>query len=219
MPTLWEILKKKVTKEVPVETTIYNPLGLRKGHTLKIDTLEFEKLNFTVEALRQVVRTIGGQKHFFVDYDVVAQPFDGDPVALRVRLVPVENPDSELSHNVVLFKKIGDCAYDKGFHEGLSYEQNHGEFVEGDAKYWRVNDVKTEWKAATTTLRDLDGSGKIDAKEAVQGKLVYWDFWRETEDAAKNKVLEFYNVEMDGESGFFEFWVGQNTDPQRISAV
>jgi len=218
MPTLWEILKKKVQKEVPVESTIYNPLNLRKGNVLRIDTIEFEKLNFIVEGLRQVVRNIKGQKHLFVDYDVVARPFDGDPVSLRIRLIPVENPTTDLSHNVVLFKKLDECPYNEEFIKGLDWENNKGEFVEGDAKYWRVNDIKTAWICTTKILRDLDGSGKIDASEIEDNKLSYWDFWRKVENEAKNLVLEFYNVEMDG-NGFTEFWVGQEIDSQRVQVA
>jgi hypothetical protein len=217
MPTLYQIIRSKFKKEAPVETTIYNPLELRKGHTLRIDTLEHEKVVFAVDSLREVARKLGGTTNFFVDYDIVARPFDAEPVARRLRLVPVENPGDE-THSALLLTKLAECGYDKNFHDGLAWENNKGEFTEGDAKYWRVNDLKEPWQAVTKTLRDLDGSGKIDAAEVTPNLINYWDFWRETEDEAGNKVLEFYIVEMD-KDGFFEFWLGRQIDLNRISTI
>ncbi len=210
MATLWDKLTKKKAPEVIVENTIYNPLGVRVGESVKINTVDLDKKNFVFKSPREVKRLIDGQKFIFADYDV--QELSSKEI-LRIRLNPIENPDSQLTHDVVLLSPVGEgCGFDKNFYDGLLVNET---FTEGEAVYWRVNDVTQPWKAVTITLQDLDHSGKIDKNEAISGELTYWDFWRETADEADNKVIEFYFVEMDGD-GNFTFWVGKQIDPLRI---
>jgi hypothetical protein len=211
MATLWDKLTKKKAPEVIVENTIYNPFGVRVNDSVKINTIDLEKENLVFNAIRQVKRTINRVEHSFADYDL--GPQRDQP--LRIRLVPMENPDSKLTHDVLLLAKVGECVYNKEFHEGLAFEANEGVFEEGETKYWRVNDQQEPWLAKTVTLQDLDLSGKIDINEATKGSLTYWDFWRETEGEGGDKVIEFYIVEMD-QDGYFTFWVGQQIDPLRI---
>ena len=210
MATLWDKLTKKKAPEVIVENTIYNLLSARINDAVKINTVDLEIDRFVVKTIREVKRRVNGQDFILADYDVASDKM------LRIRLNPADNPDSKLTHDVILFAKLGDdMPYDKAFHEGLAYEENKGEFTEGDATYWRVNDQKKPWNAKTVVLRDLDNSGKVDTNEAVEGELTYWDFWRNTKDEADNEVTEFYIVEMDGD-GVFTFWVGTQIDPLRI---
>jgi len=211
MATLWDKLTKKKKPEVVVENTIYNPFGVRINDSVKINTIDLEKENFVFNAIRQVNRSINGVNHSFADYDLGPQREQ----PLRIRLVPMENPDSKLTHDALLLSKIGECVYNKEFHEGLSFEANEGVFEEGETKYWRVNDLQKPWLAKTVTLQDLDHSGKVDLNEATKGALTYWDFWRETEGEGEDKIVEFYIVEMD-QDGYFTFWVGQQIDPLRI---
>lgn len=215
MPTLWQILTAKKKVEVPMESKFYNPLGLRIGNTIQIDTLEFEKLSFTLIGLREVK----GETVTFADYELLARPFDGDPVSLKLRLFP-----SGDSYKVVLLKTIGDCGYDKDFHDGLDFEKNKGEFVEGGETYYRVDDVKTPYITKASYLSDKDGSGKVDLNEVEVKDLTYWDYWRQINEESGNTILEFFIVEMNGVvyetgsvgDGDFVFLLGQEIDLNRV---
>lgn len=224
MPTLWQLLTAKPEVEVPVESKFYNPVNARIGNAVQIDTLDLEGLSFTIQGLREVKRVIEGRNFFFADYDLLARPFNKTPVNARLRFLPLEHKDGDLTHKVLLLNKIESCKYDKAFHEGLAYEKNQGVFTDG-VDYWRIDDVQSEWIASTATLKDLDQSGKVDLDEVVRGNLTYWDFWREDIEVIRGdqvdhanielKTLSFYFVEMD-ESGTFEFWTGQEIDPSRV---
>lgn len=197
MATLWEKLTKKKPAEVLLEKTVFNPLDALIGDTVKVNTVDLVGSRLKIASIREVKR----QQHLSVDYHLTCEDKE---YCLKL------NPSNDKKCDVLLLQKISECGYDKAFHEGLA-----DEFVEGDATYWRVNDLKNPWEATTTTLTDFDHSGKVDKDEAVKGKLTYWDYWRETTDEANNKVLEFYFVEMD-ENGYFTFWVGTEIDPLRI---
>ena len=54
---------------------------------------------------------------------------------------------SEVSSSTVGITGFLDVfAYSKEFHEGLSFDNSQGEFQEGEALYWRVNEEKDAWK-------------------------------------------------------------------------
>ncbi len=218
MPTLWERWTKPKVTEVPLELLIKNPLEARIGTTIRIDNLDYENLSFTIQDIREVKRKIGGEEFFFTDYLLRAVPLDGDPVLIRLRVLPLENP-VDVPYKALILTKLEECQYDADFHAGLAYEKNQGEFTEAGNTYWRVDDVKTEWNATTVVLKDSDQSGKIEKDEVALGKLTYWDFWRETVDVGDNKILEFYFVEMDAASGYFEFWCGIEIDANRVNLL
>lgn len=213
MPTLWEILTKKHPVQKPLELTIVNPLGLRIGNSLQINTVDYENLTFSFVSLRETQRDIGDMSVFFVDYDLLARPYDGDPVGCRLRLIPEQGDNKEC--DVILLHKISECGYDKGFHDGLKGQQ---EFVEGEVTYYRVNEMNDEWNATITTLADKNYDGKIDTNEVSKAAMTYWDFWRNTIDEGGNEILEFYFVEMDA-NGYFEFWVGQKLESSRVVVI
>ena len=228
MPTLWEMLRKKVedaNKPVakPLEFQFYNPLGIRINHTMKIDMVEqgedLAPLNFTLRQIRVVDRQVGQQNFQFVDYDVMARSLVGKPnLNMRVRLIPMEDPDANATHNVILFKKLTEFGYHQEFHEGLAFEKNNGEIQEHEAfeaTYWRPDGITEPWECSTTLLRDEDNSGKVDENEARHGKLTYWDFHRQTTDDTGD-FIEWYMVEMD-DKGYFEIWVGKEISAVRIS--
>lgn len=218
MPTLWQILTQEKTPTTPLEFEYHNPLKLRVGNQLKINTLELEDCMINVTSIREVRRRIDGVDYFVADYDITAKkPFGSTdkPIKKKLRLVPLENKEGSIDHSVLLLNLLDEFIYNKEFHEGLDYSQNQGEFKEGDDMYWRVNDVKSEWNANTVTMTDRDGDGTLEAQEIKRGKLTYWDFWRETVDEGNNKILEFYIVEMN-EDGYFQIWVGSEIDPTRV---
>lgn len=223
MPTLFQILfGRKQVAEQPLESKIFNPLDLRVGNALKINTLELERLGFNLKALREVTCNIGNEKHSFVDYDLVARPFGSEPVSKRLRLVPANN---DVGFDVALIEKIGECGWnDEGtedFIKSLDYNVHQGVFTEGEGDdqvtFWRINDVQSEYKGNTLLLADKDNSGKVDQNEVEKGELTYWDYWREFEEAG-NKLIEFYFVELD-QNGYVEFWRGRQLDPNRVEVA
>ena len=217
MPTIWEMLTTKKEESVPVEEQYYNPLKVRIGNRVKIDTLEREELNFNIRSLQAWTRSIGGEEFKHADYLLLARPFGADVVKKKLRLVPREETDGKMTHNVLLLNLLDEFEYHSDFHEGLAFEQNNGEFTEGDAVYLRVQDVKDPYEAHLKHISDLDGDGEVEEDEVRDAKVTYWDFWRETEDEGGNKVLEFYIVEMNKENGWFQIWVGSEIDQNRVS--
>ena len=220
MPTLWQMLTKKKEEEevaVPVEDQHYNPLGAKIGQHVKIDTLEMEEFDFNIRSLQAWTRHIGGEKFKHADYLLIARPIGGDEVKKKVRLVPMEDPDGKMTHNVVLLNLLDEFEYDQEFHEGLDFDRNGGEFHEGEAIYYRVQDVRDPFKARIKHISDLVGDGEVEEEEVRDSTVVYWDFWRETEDDGGNTIIEFYIVEMDDDCGWFRIWVGGEIDQNRVS--
>lgn len=213
MPTLFEIIMEKFKDKEPVEFQFHNPLKLKIGHILNINLPELQDLAFTLDSVMEVKRIVNGESHPFVDYNISANPYNKDLVHRKLRLIPNEN--KTFPQTVIELQLLDEFPYDEGFHKGLAYENNQGEFLEGDNKYWRVNDMQSEWNANTATISDLDRDGTAEEDEIQKGKLTYWDFWRKTEDEAKNQILEFYFVQMD-ENGFFQIWIGNEISPKRV---
>jgi hypothetical protein len=152
-----------------------------------------------------------GENYPIIDYDIVARPLDKDVVKNRLRLVPKSNPDGSHTHDVILLNYVDQFAYDEEYHKGLAYENNQGEALEGEDKFWRVEDVKSSWEATTHTV-----SG--DAARPKKGELEYWDFWRDTKDADQQDAREFYYVELQ-DKALFEVWRGFLLDQSRIVAI
>lgn len=221
MPTLWQILTGQYKKE-DVESKFYNPLNLRIGNRVGIDTLDLESVDFSVQALKQVTRHVGNEKFLMADYSLVARPFGQDVIQKRLRLVPLdEHGEGKTTHSAVLFNLLAEFKYDEDFHNGLGVNT---EITEGEAtpeqpdppKYWRVNDVNTPWECTIKHISDVDGDGRAEMSEVKDAAMTYWDFWRETPDEGGNKVIEFYIVEMNNDNGWFQVWVGREIDQHRI---
>lgn len=194
MATLWNYIVKG--KKRAEEDKIYNPLSVYIGTAMKINTLDLEHLIFRIKDISELKHTIDNKNFYFCDYLIESNTNQGN-IEYKLRLVP-----NGEKWDVILLKKIAECGYDKNFEEGLAFESNNGVFVEGDAEYWRVNDVKNEWHASI-----INKKGKTN--------ISYWDFWRETVESDV-KILEFYYVEKDERTGYFEFWVGPKVSPERI---
>lgn len=234
MATLFEMLTRKKQQPTPVvqaqseETKHYNPLRAKIGGVVRINTIDLENLNFIVRSIREIRTTIDGQVFYMADYDLLARPVSGPEVKQRLRLVP--NGDSDTC-DIVLLNFVADFPYDQPYHQGLSWDNNQGEAVEGDAKFWRVGDVHDPWEVETASLMDKNGDGKVDANEVRKGHLTYWDFWRDTKDTDGVDIREFYIVEMDGVvkrnsqgditktigSGQFQIWRGSQIAANRVS--
>src|SRR5690349_12732606 len=115
--TLWEMLLDKLQR--PAEFRYYNPLHARVGTAVTLDEVEWRDLNFFVVSIHEYKRTIGGQQFLFVDYVLVARPLGRDKVLVRLRLLPVDDPDQAagLTHHVLLLQLDDDLPYDEGLHK------------------------------------------------------------------------------------------------------
>lgn len=238
MPTLFEMMVSYFKTKEAVESKFYNPYKIKVGELFRIDTIDYEHLNFKMVALREVKRELDGKNHFICDYDLLARN-GNEEVNLRLRLIPIENPDGEINHHTLLLRRVEEFGYDKEWHHSLAEpwknpETNEDEYTiflnvfdeKGQQifdennqaiqdQFWRVNDVKTEWHARTSLVRDENNDGTVEDSEVEQNDICYWDYWRETiEDDVK--VMEFYIIEMDDKSGYFQLWRGMLTDPERI---
>lgn len=216
--TLWEMLKAKA--KGPIELQITNPLKLKVGTNVRVDSIDLKDLVFSVKRVLEYKRDIGGQSHFFTDYDLLARPFGSDEVKLRLRLNPMESPDpaSGLTHNVVLLRSYEEMAYDKGLHDVLKDTTKLFEVLEDGVcteRYYRINDVQDPYGADVTVLKE--GDTDLDALEKYS--VSYWDYWRETTDEAGTKFNQFLFVEMDNDSGYFWMWRGEETIPENVSVI
>jgi hypothetical protein len=217
--TLWEMLLDKL--KGPVEFQYYNPLHARIGSAVTLDEVEWRDLNFFVLSIQEYNRTIGGKEFRFVDYTLVARPLGGDKVLVRLRLMPVDDPDqvAGVAHHVLLLRLDDDMPYNEGLHQIVKDNAKKFQVREDDkvqAEYVRINDVSTPYKAEVTVVRDVNLDKRVTRDEIEKRRVEYWDYWRELKDEAGQPRREFLFVEMDGENGWFQIWKGSEIDPQRV---
>jgi hypothetical protein len=217
--TLWEMLLEKF--QGPVEMQFHNPLKAKIGSAVMIDDIDWRDYNFFVKEIREYKRTIGPKQFFFVDYVLLARPLGGADVSLRLRLNPVADPEkvSGLTHTVILLQLYDDLAYDEGLHKVVTDTTKKFQVLENDQvteEYYRVHDVAGPYKAKVAVVQDADADAKAEKDEVERLQIEYWDYWRETQDAAGQPVTQYLVVEMDASSGWFQIWRGQEIDPRRV---
>ncbi|MGH7173260.1 MAG: hypothetical protein ACRELG_23510 [Gemmataceae bacterium] len=217
--TLWEMLLDKL--KGPVEFQYYNPLRARIGSAVTLDEVEWRDLNFFVLSIHEYKRTIGGQEFRFVDYALVARPLRGDKVLVRLRLMPVDDPDQAagVTHHVLLLQLDDDLPYDEALHKIVSDGTKKFQVLKDDkvdAEYGRINDTCTPYEAEVTIVRDVNLDKHVTRDEIEKRRVEYWDYWREVKDEAGQPRREFLFVEMDGDNGWFQIWNGREIDPKRV---
>jgi hypothetical protein len=217
--TLWEMLLDKL--QGPAEFRYYNPLHARIGSAVTLDDVEWRDLNFFVLSIHEYRRTIGPREFFFVDYTLVARPLGRDKVLVRLRLMPVDDPEQAagVSHHVLLLQLDDDRPYDRGLHKVVNDGTKKFQVLEDDtvqAEYERINDVTSPYRAEVTIVRDLNLDKRVTRDEIEKRRVEYWDYWREIPDEAGQLHHEFLFVEMDGENGWFQIWKGSEIDPKRV---
>lgn len=217
--TLWEMLVERVRG--PVELTYHNPLRAKVGSAVSIDEPDWKDHNFFVREIREYDRTLGGRRFVFVDYVLLSRPLGGEEVWLRLRLVPLETPDSAagLTHHALILQLYDEFAFDKEFRQVVGDTTGKFEVIEDDRvteEYWRVHDVTEPYQAQVTLIRDTDGDGNATPGEVEQLRLEYWDYWREVHDVAGQPVRQYLIVEIDQGNGWTQIWRGQEADSQRV---
>jgi hypothetical protein len=216
--TLWEMLLDKI--KGPVEFQYYNPLHARIGSAVTLDDIEWRDFNFFVLSIHEYKRTIGPQEFRFVDYALLARPLGCAKILVRLRLMPVEDPDQAgVGHDILLLRLDDDRPYDEGLHKVVNDGTKKFQVLEDDtvqAEYERINDLNTPYRADVTIVRDVNLDKHVTRDEIEKRRVEYWDYGREIKDEAGQPRREFLFVEMDGENGWFQIWKGMEIDPKRV---
>lgn len=217
--TLWEMLLDKM--QGPAEFRYYNPLRARIGSAVTLDGVEWRDLNFFVVSIHEYKRSISGQDFLFVDYALVSRPLGGEKMLIRLRLMPVDDPDQEagVTHHVLLLRLDADLPYDEELHQVVKDDTKHFQVLEDgevQAEYARINDVGTPYQTDVTIVRDVNLDKHVTRDEIEKRRVEYWDYWREVKDEAGQPRREFLFVEMDSENGWFQIWKGSEIDPTRV---
>jgi len=223
--TLWEMLRSSVTPTM--ESTIDNPLKVRCGGSMTINTLDTDGMVFTVQSMaeyRRPAASLGLKRDLtFTDYDLLARPLGKEDVRVRLRLMPTERGQiAGMTHQVILLKKYHESGYDEGLHGAVTAGTKLFECFDNGvltATYYRINDLNDPFLANVSSLRDEDGNGKVEEDEVTRTQVEYWDYWREIHDEAGQPVTDFCFVEMDKDTGYFTLWTGTEVDPSRVSVL
>jgi hypothetical protein len=135
MATLWQILHKKPSVVAPVQMsttsvatcTIPTPVGpaINLGSTVKIKTIDLEDYNFTVQTVREFTRNIDGKIGRYDDYKATARPNANDTIRAMLRLVPTDEPDHELTHDIILLNYVSGFGFDQGYTGGVKPQPSY----------------------------------------------------------------------------------------------
>jgi hypothetical protein len=221
--TLYDILRSKVSR---AEEGVYNPLKLNIGNTVQVGDPDLRDLVFNCTGIREYTRRCGGQRHQFADYDLIARPYNADPVRVRLRLNPLANPDpvSGLTHNVVVLRLYYECGFQDAVKARLENAVNAGtgEFEidwNGKRKYFRMGGLQTPYQADVKFLEDRDGNGRVDVDEVRTFGVQYWDYHTELLNEANQKYTEYLFVEKNTSDGWWQLWRGSEVIPDRVSVL
>lgn len=215
--TLWQRLTRG--REV-VEFQYANPVKAKIGCSFTLDVVGHRDMIFNLREILAYTRRINGKEFTFADYVLLARPIGQEDVSVRVRFVPVENPDASQTHTVLLLSKYDEMKFCRDLDNAL--RDATGELViteeNREDKYWRINDVRDSYRAEVAVIRDVNGDGKVQENEVEKHRIEYWDFHRETTDEAGQKYVQYLFVELD-DYKMQTMWRGEEVDAQRISVL
>ncbi len=216
--TLWQRMTKG--KEV-VEFNYTNPAKAKIGNTFNLDVMDYRGLMFSLREIHDYKRTLNGRVLNFADYILLARPVGKEDIEVRLRFVPLTVPDALMTHNVILLHKYDEMPFNKGLDEVLRATTGELVITENavDEKYWRINDIKTPYRADVAVVRDANNDGKIEDKEVEKNKVEYWDYSRITTDVAQQKFTQYLFVELDQGSKVQTMWRGEEIDPERVNIL
>jgi hypothetical protein len=219
MPTLWQRFKNWWSPPPPPpveEEKVFNPLKCRiEKSTLLVDTLELRKYTFRVNRMVEYKLDYGDKKFHFMDYYCRSTLQEGDPIHVKVRVYPHDQPGHQ--HQILVLREWDEFEYNDDFKAvvdtGEEFNLTNEDVVE--ATFWRINDIKTPYKAQTTDLSNVGVAVKAKATETW-----YWDYWRETKDEGGSDYKEFLMVEWDkGDTGMFTIWRGEEISPNCVTEL
>lgn len=201
-----------------VELKHYNPVKAKVGTTFMIDTIDFPKQLFTLREIWEYKRKVNGKTLTFADY-VLRNKED---VWIRLRFMPVEVPDSQLTHNVLLLQQYEQNRFDKGLDDALRAGStftitDHDKKTEDE--YWRLGDLTESFHAEVNILKDADNDGRVKSDEVETHRVEYWDYHRDLMDEAKQQYTQFLFVELDKKTKMQTMWRGSEIDPSRVTIL
>lgn len=219
--TLWEMFTDWVAG--PHELKHFNPLKAQIGHSVSIDDIDWRDRDFKVREVRQYKRTVGGRQFLFVDYVLTERTVQGVETDIRVRLNPAAGVErgGEEFHALLLVLE-DEMTYDQGFHDvvrdpsGLFRIEHDGQV---EAEFTRLHSLTEPYRAQVTILADQDSNRKVTKDEIESVQIDYWDFERDTTDAAGQAVKEYLFIEMNASDGWFQIWRGSAIDPNAIAVL
>jgi hypothetical protein len=200
--TGWEILTGK-NKPKPVEGQYPNPLELKIGGNVTVNTIDYGRNLLTVGEIWSWDRKINGKTFNMTDYFLRSA---GANVLIRV--FPRENPNDELKYHVLVMtqyypKEPGPLGWCEESPDILAAADDvTGEFFnnkgqDNEEKYWRIGG-KIAIPCTVHVIKDENGDGKIDTKEVSHVPYTLWDFHRETLDEANQKMVQYLYVQLCG---------------------
>ncbi len=215
--TLWEMLCERVRGSgngagIPFG----NPLALRVGSPVNVayaNGPEFADYDVSVQELREYNRRIGSEEFRFTDYvlrGVNKKSFAAaDTLSLRLRVVP--NPAG--SHDSLLLRLYDEFAFAEDFLGVLKDDTGIFEVKEDKSgatdTFSRINGLRESYEAAVLVVAETTPDGKGAAEKTSPLKVEYWDYWREVDLGGGKTRKEFFFVEMNCDTGWFQLWRGR----------
>jgi hypothetical protein len=193
-----------------------NPLDLRVSSAVPVACAngpQFANYDFSVQEIREYNRQIAGREFRFTDYvlrGVNTKSFDAnDVLTLRLRAVPNEAG----GHDTLLLRLYDEFAFAEDFLEVLKDATGIFE-VTDDASgakesFARINNLRESVQAAVLVVAATTPDGKAAPGKAAPLKLEYWDYWRDLDLGAGHTAKEFFFVEMNSDTGWFQLWRGR----------
>lgn len=211
-----------------VEYKYFNPAKAKIASTFSLDVIGLRDLMFTLVEIREYKRTINSKQLTFGDYVLLSRPIGKDDVWVRVRFMPVENPDSQLTHNVLILTKYDEMPYCKELDEVLRATTGVLDITDHDTEltetYWRPaidgrSRLTSAYRADVSIIRDVNNDGKVEPQEVEKETIEYWDYSRITKDEAGQEFTQFLFVEMDEHSKMQTMWRGSEIDANRVTVL
>lgn len=207
---MWGILNRIKEYFFPKETMelkSFNPIGLKVGSHIHIDSLDVRSVDFTLESIQVIDRFDAGHFGKIADYVLCGRNFSTNEdlnVVLRFY------DSSSIDRILALLEKVSSFGFDEEIYNKLNNKKDLSIEFEGES-YWRINDLQTPWECKTQSFIDINKDSFVEEKEVISDSLKIWDYWRELED----ENIEFLYVQMDS-NGFFEMYRGQRITESQI---
>lgn len=214
---MWEMLCERVHGGGNGSGVAFeNPLDLRVGSPVPIaysNGPEFADYSFTVQEIREYNRIVSGQNFRFTDYALRGtntKSFDAtQAMTLRLRTVP----NAASGHDSFLLRLYDEFGFAEDFLGVL--KDDTGVFEAKDDKtgvtdtFTRINDLRDSWQAAVLVVAETTPDGKASPGKSSPLKVEYWDYWRDVDLGSGNTAKEFFFVEQNSDTGWFQLWRGR----------
>lgn len=197
--TIWQYLCYWFRGSTEME--IWNPLKCKVTSRIALDLMNRRNELYQVQYLDEHVYRFRNKSFLITDY---ALKTDGP--GLMIRTLQQASGD----HESMLLELHHSTEYDQGLADTLKHESGelHWSSDGDEAVFWRVSDNRSGYTGTVVRHQDVDGDGKVQPDERQVRREQMWDFWRDTEDEAGNKVTEFLYVHSSEDGRDFRMWRG-----------